>query len=58
MPKLDGCVQIMEGCSRITGGDENERGVDVSVYLEAEAMASLLEDKGLLLERQVLKSAS
>lgn len=39
MPKMDGIVQVMDS------GDED--GVDVSLYLEKEAMGRLLND-GLL----------
>ncbi|KAM0323897.1 hypothetical protein ACHAQA_008478 [Verticillium albo-atrum] len=38
MPRMDGCVQVMEG---------HEGGMDVSVYLEAEAMGRLLKDQEL-----------
>ncbi|RBQ99102.1 hypothetical protein VDGD_07232 [Verticillium dahliae] len=38
MPRMDGCVQVMEG---------REGGMDVSVYLEAQAMDRLLADREL-----------
>lgn len=40
MPKMDGCLQVMDA------GVE-DGGIDVSVYLDAEAMQRLVEDSQL-----------
>lgn len=41
MPKMDGCVQVMDG-------RDGKGGIDVSVYLEAGAMVRLLDDSSLI----------
>lgn len=38
MPKMDGCVQVMESCGEVGG-------VDVSLYLESEAMGKLVKER-------------
>ena len=47
MPSVDGCVQMMEaGLEVAVGSGERwyRAGVDVSLYLEADLMQSVLED--------------
>ena len=38
LPKMDGCVQVMESCGEVGG-------VDVSLYLESEAMGKLVKER-------------
>lgn len=50
MPPFDGLAEIMEAPGELKGkegGSWIDDGVDVSLFLEAEAMKRLLEDEGL-----------
>ncbi len=50
MPPLDGLVEVMEAAGKAKkkeGGSWIDDGVDVAVFLEAEAMKRLLSDEGL-----------